>query len=172
MTRQILQSATSVRNAAREVLQSLFAAELLAPSRCVWIVSPWLRDVPVLDNSTGSFSMLCADFPRAEVRLSLVLRELLSLGTTVVIATRPGEGNRQVVEALDGCPGVLGGLTFLELPTLHSKGIVTDRAALQGSMNLTYNGVDRLTEMLTLETTPFQVESLRVAFKAFYGGVL
>jgi phosphatidylserine/phosphatidylglycerophosphate/cardiolipin synthase-like enzyme len=172
VTRQILQTAASVRNAAREVLQTLFAAELLAPSRCVWVVSPWLRDVPVLDNSTGAFSVLCADFPRAEVRLSLVLRELLSLGSAVVIATRPGEGNRQVVEALDGCPGFEGGLTFVERPTLHLKGVVGDRCALLGSMNLTYNGVERLTEMLILETAASQVQSLRVAFRAEYGGIV
>jgi phosphatidylserine/phosphatidylglycerophosphate/cardiolipin synthase-like enzyme len=172
VTRQILLTATSVRNAAREVLQSLFAAELLAPSRCVWIVSPWLRDVPILDNSTGAFSMLSPDFPLADVRLSLVLRELLSLGSDVVIATRPGDGNRQVIDSIEGCPRFETGFTFVERSTLHLKGIVNDRCALLGSMNLTYSGVERLTEMLILETTAPRVQRLRVEFSTEYGGTL
>src|SRR4026209_1396521 len=100
--RQFLQSAVDARNAARELLQIMFASELLAPSRCLWIVSPWLRDVPVLDNATGSFAALCSEFPRSDVRLSQVLRELIDRGTSVVIATRPDSGNRQVIEGILG----------------------------------------------------------------------
>lgn len=95
--RQFLQTATDARNSVRELIQTMFAAELLFPSRCLWIISPWLRDVPVLDNTTGSFLALCPDFPIAEVRLSLVLQELLTRGTQIVIATRPDFGNRQVM---------------------------------------------------------------------------
>jgi hypothetical protein len=43
--RQFLQSAVDTRNAVRELLQIVFASELLAPSRCLWLVSPWLREV-------------------------------------------------------------------------------------------------------------------------------
>ncbi|MEA2569254.1 MAG: hypothetical protein QOI24_1255 [Acidobacteriota bacterium] len=171
MTRQILQTAASVRNAARELLQSIFASELVTPSRCLWIVSPWLRDVPVLDNSTGAFAVVCPEFPRAEVRLSLVLRELATRGTNVVIATRPDAGNRQVFDALaNHSPSHVA--TFVERAALHLKGIVGDRYALLGSMNLTYNGVERLTEMLIFQTQPVQVQTLRIAFKEEYGGVV
>jgi phosphatidylserine/phosphatidylglycerophosphate/cardiolipin synthase-like enzyme len=152
------------------MLQSIFGAELLSPSRCLWIVSPWLRDVPVLDNSTGAFGTLCPEFPLADVRLSHVLRELILRGTTLVIATRPDEGNRQVIDAISNDPRAV--VTFLERPLLHMKGIVGDRYALVGSMNLTYNGVERLTEMIVFETQPAQVESLRIAFKKEYGGVI
>src|SRR5438093_10234369 len=99
-SRQFLQSVADARNSVREVLQAIFASELLSPSRCLWIVSPWLRDVPVLDNTTGGFLALCPDLPRSEVRLSRVLRELLGCGTHVVIATRPDSGNRQVLDGL------------------------------------------------------------------------
>src|SRR3981081_2843853 len=98
--RQFLQSSTDSRNSVRELLQIIFSAELLSPSRCLWLVSPWLRDVPVLDNTTGSFMSLCPEFPRAEVRLSRVLRELLARGSQVVIATRPDSGNRQVIDGI------------------------------------------------------------------------
>jgi hypothetical protein len=169
-TRQFLQSGIDARNGARELLQTIFASELLAPSSCLWIVSPWLRDVPVLDNTTGSFLYLCPDFPRSEVRLSLVLRELIDRGTKLVIATRPDAGNQQVLDGLRG-HGRTDSIIFQERPELHAKGIVGDRYSLIGSMNLTYNGLERLTEMLIFQTNRASVDQLRLAFRGEYGGV-
>jgi phosphatidylserine/phosphatidylglycerophosphate/cardiolipin synthase-like enzyme len=167
--RQFLQSSTDSRNSVRELLQIIFSAELLSPSRCLWLVSPWLRDLPVLDNTTGSFLSLCPEFPRTEVRLSLVLRELLARGSQLVIATRPDAGNTQVVESLRDI-GKDDRVIFHERAELHAKGIVGDRYSLVGSMNLTYNGLDRLTELLVFETERSSVEQLRLSFRREYGG--
>jgi len=167
--RQFLQSSSDARNSVRELLQIIFSAELLAPSRCVWVVSPWLRDLPVLDNTSGSFLSLCPELPRSEVRLSLVLRELLANGTQLVIATRPDPGNRQVIESLNQSD-IESQVIFEERSELHAKGIVGDRYALVGSMNLTYNGLERLTELLVFETDRSAVEHLRLSFQKEYGG--
>jgi hypothetical protein len=153
----------------RELLQAIFAAELVLPSRCLWIVSPWLRDVPVLDNATGDFLTVCPEFPRSHVRLSRVLRELLNRGTQVVIATRPESGNRQVLDGL-GEAARSTSVIFHERGDLHAKGLVGDRYSLIGSMNLTYNGITHLTEMLIFETDRARVEHLRLAFRSEYGG--
>ena len=169
-SRQFLQTASDARNAARELLQLIFAAELLMPSRCLWIVSPWLRDVPVLDNATGSFQFLCPEFPRSEVRLSRVLRELVDRGSTVVVATRADTGNRQVIDGLAGVSRP-GAVIFHERSELHAKGFVGDRYSLIGSMNLTFNGLERLTEMLVFQNDRGSVEQLRLAFRREYGGV-
>lgn len=168
-TRQFLQSAVNARNAVRELLQIVFAAELLCPSRSLWLVSPWIRDIPVLDNTTGSFLSLCPDFPQSEIRLSLVLRQLLVRGAQVVIAARPDPGNTQVYDGLRGI-GAENSLVFHEREELHAKGIVGDAFSLIGSMNLTYNGIDRLTEMLIFETDRPKVEQLRLTFRREYGG--
>ena len=167
--RQFLQTAVDSRNSVRELLQIVFASELLAPSRCLWVVSPWLRDIPILDNTTGSFLSLCPDFPRSEVRLSLVLRELLRRGSQVVIATRPEDGNSQVIETLRSMD-MNDEMIFHEREELHAKGIVGDHFSLIGSMNLTYNGLDHLTEMLVFETERSSVEQLRLSFRMEYGG--
>jgi phosphatidylserine/phosphatidylglycerophosphate/cardiolipin synthase-like enzyme len=167
--RQFLQSSTDSRNSVRELLQLIFSAELLAPSRCLWLVSPWLRDLPVLDNTTGSFLSLCPEFPRNEVRLSLVLRELMNRGSQLIIATRPDVGNTQLVESLRDM-STDDQVIFHERAELHAKGIVGDRYSLVGSMNLTYNGLDRLTELLVFETERSSVEQLRLSFHREYGG--
>src|SRR4051794_33569017 len=49
-TRLLHKTSGRSRNEAREVLEFFFLAELLSPSRCLWIVSPWLRDVTLFDN--------------------------------------------------------------------------------------------------------------------------
>lgn len=170
MKRQFLQSAVDARNGARELLQIIFASELLKPSRCLWIVSPWLRDIPVLDNTTGAFLFLCPDFPLTDIRLSRVLRELVGRGTTLVIATRSDAGNQQVIEGLKGLDRP-DAIFFHERPELHAKGIVGDRYSLVGSMNFTYNGLERLTEMLVFETDEGSLEQLRLAFRREYGGL-
>jgi hypothetical protein len=147
----------------------IFAAELLAPSRSLWLVSPWIRDIPILDNTTGSFLALCPDFPLTEVRLSLVLRQLLARGSQLVIAARPDPRNTQVYDSLRGI-GSDDSLIFHARSELHAKGIVGDAFSLIGSMNLTYNGLDRLTEMLIFETDRSAVDQLRLSFRREYGG--
>jgi hypothetical protein len=170
--RQFLQTSNSGRNSAREILQAIFAGELVSPSRCIWLVSAWLRDVPVLDNSTGMFHSVAPDLPRDEVRLSRVLLELHGRGTRIIIATRPDDaGNRQVYSnVLAGVPDDGHRVTLIERPNLHAKGLVGDRFALTGSMNLTFNGIGNLTELLSFQVEPREIETLRVMFAHEYGG--
>jgi hypothetical protein len=167
--RQFLQSANNARNMMREVLQLIFAAELLKPSKCLWIVSPWLRDIPILDNAAGTFTSLCPEFQTTDISLATVLRELINRGSQIVIATRPETGNLQVLDLLRDREST-NNLAMHERSELHAKGIVGDRVALFGSMNFTYNGLERLTEMLVLQTQPKEVENLRLLFRDEYGG--
>ena len=51
------------------LLQALFSAELLVPSRRLWLVSPWISDIPILDNTAAGFSMLGPLWGRSWVRL-------------------------------------------------------------------------------------------------------
>ena len=62
------------------------------------------------------------------------------------------------------------GVIFHERAELHAKGIVGDAYSLIGSMNFTYNGLDRLTEMLVFQTERGNVEQLRLSFRREYGG--
>ncbi len=171
-TRQFLQTASDARNGVRELLQTIFAAELLAPSRSLWVVSPWLRDVPILDNTANGFVSLGSRFPASQIRLSLVLAELALRGTQLILATRHEPGNRQVLDALNNLLVPNNSIIFHERGDLHAKGIVGDSFALLGSMNLTFNGLERLTEMIVFETTRARVEEIRIAFRNEYGGTV
>ena len=56
-----------------DFLQSLFVAELIRPSRRLWISSPWISDVEIVDNRARQFGTLCPDWPATRIRLTRVL---------------------------------------------------------------------------------------------------
>ena len=95
--------------------------------------------------------------------------ELVRHGSQLIIATRPEAANRQVANQLRGSVDDKE-VVYLERAELHAKGIVGDGFSLSGSMNLTFNGVDRLTEMLDFQTERGAVEQLRLSFQREYGG--
>jgi hypothetical protein len=170
MTTRVIQKESSrARNDARELLEFIFVSELLAPSACLWVVSPWLRDIPVLDNRAGGYATLLPDAPRAEVRLSRVLMELVNRGTFLVVVTRPPPDGADIGEAVARETGS-SGVRVIRRRDLHSKGIVGDALAFTGSMNLTNNGIHELTETLRLEAASAEVAQLRVQFRREYGG--
>ena len=52
---------TTSRAEIRELLEGIFVAELLVPSESIWLVSPWISDIDILDNRCGQFSSASAD---------------------------------------------------------------------------------------------------------------
>lgn len=154
-----------------ELLQTIFAAELVAPSLYLWIVSPWISDVPILDNSTNSFSTLVGDWPRGRIRLSAVLGHLLRRGTMVLVAARPIEHNRDFFTQLRLQAGDIGDrLRIVETETLHEKGILGDGFYLSGSMNITHSGLTFNDEVLHFFTDPETVAVNRQLYTQWWGG--
>src|SRR3954469_12000861 len=76
-----------------DFLQSLFIAELLSPSRRLWISSAWVSDLELIDNTARQFATLVPDWPTARVRLSGVLRALVERGSQVVVVTNLAASN-------------------------------------------------------------------------------
>ncbi len=63
----------------------------------------------------------------------------------------------------------LNQLSIVDSPTLHTKGLLGDRAAVTGSMNVTYAGVDAHTELLQFVTDAEHIAKLRLEFSGAYG---
>lgn len=164
------------RASARQVpdlLQNIFVAELLCPSRCVWLVSPWVSDIPIIDNRTNGFFALDTRWVRAKVSLSQVLARLLELGTTVHIATRRDEHNEAFVHRMRVLaePGMLP-LRIHVGETLHEKGILGDGFYLSGSMNFTFNGISLNEEAVHYSVAPAIIAENRIVFVDRWGGAV
>jgi hypothetical protein len=151
-----------------DLLQTIFAAEVLAPSSCLWLVSPWISDIPVLDNRTDAFASLEPDWARQRVRLSQALAWLGSHGSTIHVATRNDNHNHAFLEALKARAS--GRRTHIHMADqLHEKGLLGDGFYLSGSMNFTHGGISSYEEIVHYFTGPEVVAKNRIAFSKRWG---
>lgn len=153
--RQLRTTAIARREELADVLQALFVIELLDPSDPLWIVSPWVSDVEILDNRVDQLRGLVPDLPPRWIRLGEILQRVMSVGGSVVLATRGDPHNRLFADDLQrraGEAGLASQLVVHFAPELHEKGILSKRVHLSGSMNLTFNGLRRLEESIQVST--------------------
>jgi phosphatidylserine/phosphatidylglycerophosphate/cardiolipin synthase-like enzyme len=159
-----------------DLLSALFAAELISPSACLWLVSPWISDVELIDNSAGTYSMLNRS-GRRRIHLAEILVALAAQGTRVVVATTPHTHNDTFLRRLTLLARDLRVEDAVEVvvdPTghLHTKALTGDDYALVGSMNITHHGIHLREEHVELKTEADFVARARMdAFDSF-GGVL
>lgn len=176
MSRVIRKSQTTSAREAADLLAGLFSAELAAPGKCLWLVSPWISDVELIDNSAGTFSTL-SRFGKRRVRLTEILASLASRGCHVVVGTTTDPHNTRFVERLKQLAGDLrveDRVTINIDPSehLHTKAITGEDFVLSGSMNITYNGIEVREELIQLHLDPkFVAQAKMDAFDRF-GGVL
>jgi phosphatidylserine/phosphatidylglycerophosphate/cardiolipin synthase-like enzyme len=153
-----------------DLMQSIFVSELLSPSRCLWIVSPWISDIPLIDNRSNQFLTLEPNWARRKVVFSEVLAHLLQRGTTIHIAAKPDQKNRTFLEAMRARGAGLNKLEIHLSAALHSKGILGDDFYLSGSMNITFNGIELADESVQFHMDPEVVSSNRIDFLNWWGG--
>lgn len=154
----------------RELLQTMFVAEMLETQGRLWIVSPWVSNVVLIDNRSGNFDSLGPDWGRREVRLAEVLAALMARGSSVILVTRGIEINRAFVGALQEHAernGVEDQLTVILRGELHTKGIVLSRSLLLGSMNLTFYGIEINDESIEFCIDSEDVAHARLEFESY-----
>jgi hypothetical protein len=151
-----------------DLLHLLFAAELVQPSRCLWLISPWITDVPILDNRSGAFTSMQPAWPRLQVRLADVLEALADRGATIRVATRPVPINEPFVQRLERAGR--SNVRVARSEALHEKGLLGDTFYLGGSMNFTGNGITIAEEAVQLHLSPQVVAEGRVTLTERWGG--
>jgi hypothetical protein len=172
-SRRIFKTATTSQNEIRELLQFIFVGELLDPGKEIWLVTPWISNVPVLDNRSGLFNMLEPSWGSRQIRINEILVRLLSLGSNIIIVTRPDDHCRQCIARLKEQAedfGVEKGLHIIWKKELHIKGFLTDTNLITGSMNLTNNGLDILDEQVTFDTDRQDIALARLKFNEYLEG--
>lgn len=145
----------------------MMVSELVCPGEEVWLVSPWITDVPLLDNKAGSFDAVNPEWGHREIRLADVFVQLMAGGTAVRIITRPDDHNRAFLTRLRdaAASAAVGNMLHITIrERLHTKGILTSRGFLSGSMNLTYNGLELNEELITYDTDDPSLSVARLAF--------
>lgn len=165
--RHIFKSATTAPNAARELLSLVLAEEILLPSKTLFLSAPWVSDIVIFDNSTGQYGGLNPEWGRRDIRLIEVLVAIASNDTRLDIRVRPDPHNTPFGKRLKGALGDAGlteSCKWTEIPDYHTKGLMTDRVWISGSMNFTERGIGLNAEMLTADFDPDRFAQVRYQF--------
>ncbi|QHS35579.1 phosphatidylserine/phosphatidylglycerophosphate/cardiolipin synthase family protein [Alcaligenes faecalis] len=171
--RRIFKTQTTGVITIKELMQTMFVAESLQPGEEIWIVSPWISNVVLIDNRSGNFDALNPEWGRREIRLADVLVTLMRYGTRVNIVTRNESSNdffRTRISDLASEADLDSVLKIHIHQQLHTKGILLSRGLLMGSMNLTYNGMVINDEWVEFSLDPADLSRTRLEF-ARYGEV-
>lgn len=135
-----------------DLLRSLMSLELMAPSQSLYLISPWISDMSLVDNRFGQFRAIMPEMGKAQLGLVDVLKTLSERGSQVRVMYRPGVS--QTRNFLDRLPAVI---ERREIEHLHEKGFICNHFYLSGSMNFTYSGVNINEESIELTTDPEKV---------------
>lgn len=158
----------------RELLQTMFVGEMLLAGEKIWIVSPWVSNVVLIDNRSGNFDTLNPEWSRREIRLIDALIALMARGTHVVIVTRDLETNIGFINGLRDMSeqqALESQMTIKIHDSLHTKGILLSNSLLIGSMNLTYNGIEMNDEWIQFSIDSEDIAKTRLEFATYTGGV-
>lgn len=135
-----------------DVVATALISELIDPGPELWVVSGWISDVPVIDNSSGEF-----DHPldgRSTVwTLASLLAHLSKRGQRLHLALRDDPHNNLFVERLDRLV-TEGAYRRYSNPDLHEKILCGSDWLLTGSMNFTWNGLERNEESIEYRVDP------------------
>ena len=161
-SRQLVKTGHDVRLG--QLLSSLFLAEALAPSKWIYIVSPWTRNIDVLDNRSGSLHWLDEDWPMSHVRLLDWVKTVIRGGACVQFVDTESDQEAASVfkeevallrrELDTEAPGRLREIkmtgSLQATGGNHLKGIFSERFALTGSMNISTPGLTMHTEHIAV----------------------
>jgi phosphatidylserine/phosphatidylglycerophosphate/cardiolipin synthase-like enzyme len=151
------------RQGLADVLQTCFASELLAPSKRLWLMSAWISDIEVLDNTGGAFAALCPDWAFGKIRLSAIFARIAQLGGSVFIAMNETPHNDAFCLRLKELKDEFGNrIDWCRVTKLHQKCLCGDDFAIRGSMNFTYYGLNVNEEQMTVTTSLHDVALLRI----------
>jgi phosphatidylserine/phosphatidylglycerophosphate/cardiolipin synthase-like enzyme len=174
VSRRIFKSAVTSQNLIRELLQLMLLGELIAPGgERVWFVSPWISNVPILDNRAAGFSAVNPEWGAREIRLVEVAVELMARGCPVGVATSLDEHNVAFADKLIEAAADVGlseKLSIVKRQNLHTKGILLRRGLLTGSMNITFRGLQLNDEAVIYDTTPQSLAQARISFESYLAG--
>jgi hypothetical protein len=134
---------------ADSILSAALLSELIFPGDSLWVVSGWITDVEVLDNTQGAFDAILGDSPSPIMRLSQMLGLIASAGARVYVVTRPAPHNEIFLRHLGAMISDQEKLRIVLDPAVHEKTICGRDWLFSGSMNFTLTGLGSNEESVT-----------------------
>ena len=167
-SRQALTWTAAGQRQTQQLIQNIFLRELLRPSQDLWLASPWIGNVEILDDRAEGFRDLTGSQSGRGIHLLDLLELLSRRGTRVTVITRKTQENQEVLKGLQELQRKCPHLTYYQRDEIHLKGLLGDDYFLKGSMNWTYSGMNLNEEHLELVTASATVSETRIEFRETY----
>ncbi|GIH72018.1 phospholipase D-like domain-containing protein DpdK [Sphaerimonospora thailandensis] len=149
-----------------DIVGTALIGELLDPGKVLWVVSGWISDVKVLDNSQGAFDSILGDDPPSVCRLSHMLALIAAAGAKICVATRHNPHNTVFIEHLNEVIRDKERLRIIRDPNMHEKTLCGNGWIMTGSMNFTISGMGDSEESVTYRTSDPSVAQAHIDFRA------
>ncbi|GGO01989.1 phospholipase D-like domain-containing protein DpdK [Micromonospora parathelypteridis] len=145
------------------ILATVLLAELMAPSRHLWLVSPWIGDVDVIDNRAAAYDSVFVDPSSRVYTFAQVLAGITHGGGRLSVVTRPDPFNDVFIDRLlrQAAPGYA---QVVCAEDVHEKTLCGDDWLMTGSMNFTYRGMRVNDEIVSYRVDPAIASTARVDF--------
>ncbi|WP_327030588.1 phospholipase D-like domain-containing protein DpdK [Micromonospora sp. NBC_01740] len=145
------------------ILTTVLLAELMTPSRRLWLVSPWIGDVDVIDNRAAAYDSVFVDPSSRVYTFAEVLAGITHGGGQLSVVTRPDAFNDVFVDRLlrQTAPGHA---QVVRAEDVHEKTMCGDNWLMTGSMNFTYRGMRVNDEIVSYRIDPAAAGTARVDF--------
>ncbi|WP_268995875.1 phospholipase D-like domain-containing protein DpdK [Saccharothrix luteola] len=158
-----------LRLSADTILADALLSELVSPGPVLWVVSAWISNVDVLDNTLGAFSAVLGDEQVSRYRLADVLARIARAGSRVRVVTRPTPHNQLFVDQVRTIVGTAADLTVVFDPVEHEKTVCGRDWMISGSMNFTASGIGTNEESVRYVVDDAEVAQARLDFAARWG---
>lgn len=149
------------------LLSDVLLAELLGPSDDLWLVSPWISDIEVIDNAGGIYDVAFDDPSSRSYYFSEVLGTLTRAGTRLRVVTRPGMSS-SFLSHLDRAADP-DNLRVVRDDDVHEKTFCGNSWQITGSMNFTFSGMHKNDERISYRLDPAAAALTRVEFTSRFG---
>lgn len=151
------------------IIRTALLAQLAAPAGTLWLVSGWISDVVLVDNSDGAYDYLLGDSAPTQCRLADLLLMIAEAGCTVHVVTRPDQANQNFLDRLGARAEDTPSLHITPDPKVHEKTLCGPDWIITGSMNFTRNGLTNNKEQIRYGTDMAQVAQAHKDFEDEWG---
>lgn len=149
---------------AESILSAALLSELVFPGDSLWVVSSWITDVEIVDNTQGAFDEILGDSPPPVLYLSQMLGLIAAAGAHVHVATRPGRHNEIFLGRLRAAVTDHSHLHIILDPAVHEKTICGREWLFSGSMNFTITGLGSNEESVTYQVSGREASQAQLDF--------
>jgi len=164
--RILMRSDPNYRRELAEVLQIVATAELLRPSRRLWLAATDVANAPILDNQAGGFNSVEPSWGERFIGVFELLDRNMALGGEVVVVTSAESAARLRLSIAANQR-----LTVRTPANLSVYGVAGDGFFLGGKLAWSAAGVSVVEEGVFLETGEAAAARAAALFAQAYGDI-